>query len=47
MTNINLRKLEYSPRENPFLTQGSEIRTRHKTVKTRTARLLAKWLQCP
>jgi len=38
MTNINLRKLEYSPRENPFLTQGSEIRTRHKTVKTQTAR---------
>lgn len=31
---INLRKLEYSPNENPFVA-GSEIRTRHKTVRTR------------
>ena len=33
---INLRKLEYSPNENPFVA-GSEIRTRHKTVRTRTS----------
>lgn len=31
---INLRKLTYSPSENPFMT-GSEIRTRHKTVRTK------------
>ncbi len=31
---INLRKLEYSPNENPFVA-GSEIKTRHKTVRTR------------
>lgn len=35
-TSINLRKLEYSPNENPFMA-GSEIRTRHKTVRTRTS----------
>ena len=33
---INLRRLDYSPNENPFVT-GSEIRTRHKTVRTRTS----------
>jgi len=31
---INLRRLEYSPSANPFLS-GSEIRTRHKTVRTK------------
>lgn len=35
MNNINLRKLDYSPHENPYMASGSEIRTRHKTVKTR------------
>jgi len=35
ITSINLRKLEYSPANNPFIA-GSEIRTRHKTVRTRT-----------
>ena len=35
-TSINLRKLEYSPNENPFMAD-SEIRTRHKTVRTRTS----------
>ncbi len=33
---LNLRKLEYSPTENPFM-DGSEIQTRHKTVRTRSA----------
>lgn len=33
---VNLRKLEYSPRENPFMA-GTEIQTRHKTVRTRAA----------
>lgn len=33
---VNLRKLEYSPTENPFM-DGSEIHTRHKTVRTRSA----------
>ncbi|MEN5300471.1 hypothetical protein ABE530_19420 [Brucella sp. TWI559] len=33
---LNLRKLAYSPNENPFIA-GSEIRTRHKTVRTRSA----------
>lgn len=33
---INLRRLDYSPNENPFVA-GSEIRTRHKTVRTRTS----------
>jgi len=33
---LNLRKLEYSPTENPFM-DGSEIHTRHKTVRTRSA----------
>jgi len=36
--NINLRRLKYSPLENPFMSRGSEIRTRHKTIKTRAAR---------
>lgn len=31
---INLRRLEYSPKENPF-GAGNEIRTRTKTVRTR------------
>lgn len=35
-TPVNLRKLDYSPIENPFM-QGAEIQTRHKTVRTRTA----------
>lgn len=35
-SSINLRKLDYSPNENPFMA-GSEIRTRHKTVRTRTS----------
>ena len=35
-TSLNLWKLEYSPNENPFMA-GSEIRTRHKTVRTRTS----------
>lgn len=33
---VNLRKLAYSPIDNPFM-QDSEIRTSHKTVRTRTA----------
>lgn len=33
---LNLRKLEYSPTENPFMG-GAEIQTRHKTVRTRSA----------
>lgn len=33
---VNLRRLEYSPTDNPFM-KGSEIQTRHKTVRTRTA----------
>ena len=33
---INLRKLEYSPSDNPFV-QGAEIVTRYKTVRTRTS----------
>lgn len=33
---VNLRKLEYSPVNNPFI-EGSELRTRYKTVRTRTA----------
>lgn len=33
---INLRRLEYSPRENPFM-HGAEVRTKHKTVQTRVA----------
>ena len=33
---INLRRLDYSPRENPF-TAGAEIRTSTKTVRTRAA----------
>ncbi len=33
---INLKRLAYSPRENPF-AKGSEIRTRHKTVRTRAS----------
>lgn len=31
---INLRKLTYSPEHNPFV-EGSEIKTKHKTVRTR------------
>lgn len=33
---VNLRKLDYSPTENPFM-QGAEIQTKYKTVRTRTA----------
>jgi hypothetical protein len=33
---INLKRLSYSPLENPF-ARGSEIRTRHKTVRTRAS----------
>lgn len=33
---VNLRRLEYSPRENPFMS-GAEIQTKHKTVRTRAA----------
>ena len=33
---INLRRLDYSPRENPFMA-GAEIRTSTKTVRTRSA----------
>lgn len=33
---VNLRKLAYSPNDNPFVA-GSEIKTRHKTVRTRSA----------
>ncbi len=35
--NVNLRRLDYSPAENPFMTAGTEIHTQHKTVKTRSA----------
>lgn len=35
-TQINLRKLDYSPAENPFMS-GAEIRTTTKTVRTRAA----------
>ena len=31
---VNLRRLDYSPRQNPFM-DGSEIRTTTKTVRTR------------
>jgi hypothetical protein len=31
---INLRKLAYSPSENPFMV-GSEIKTKNKTIRTR------------
>jgi len=37
-TSINLRRLKYSPIENPFMTNGAEIRTRHKTIRTKAAR---------
>lgn len=33
---VNLRRLNYSPRENPFMA-GAEIRTSTKTVRTRSA----------
>ena len=33
---VNLRRLDYSPRENPFMV-GAEIRTSTKTVRTRSA----------
>ena len=33
---LNLRRLSYSPNENPFMA-GSEIKTKHKTVRTRAA----------
>jgi len=33
---LNLRKLDYFPINNPFI-DGSEIQTRHKTVRTRSA----------
>jgi hypothetical protein len=33
---INLKRLSYSPTQNPF-AKGSEIRTRHKTVRTRAS----------
>lgn len=36
-TPLNLRKLVYSPNENPFL-KGAEIRTKYKTVRTKAAR---------
>lgn len=36
-TPINLRKLTYSPKTNPFM-DGVEIRTKHKTVRTRAAK---------
>lgn len=36
ITTVNLRKLDYSPNENPFV-QGTEIQTKYKTVRTRTA----------
>ncbi len=35
-TEVNLRKLSYSPTDNPFVA-GAEIVTRHKTVRTRTS----------
>ena len=34
---VNLRKLVYSPNENPYM-QGVEIQTKYKTVRTRAAR---------
>ena len=34
---VNLRKLIYSPNENPYM-QGVEIQTKYKTVRTRAAR---------
>ena len=33
---VNLRRLDYSPSENPFV-EGAEIMTKHKTVRTRTS----------
>lgn len=36
-TSLNLRRLAYSPNENPFM-QGVEIQTKYKTVRTRAAR---------
>jgi hypothetical protein len=35
-TPVNLRRLTYSPNENPFM-RGTEIQTKHKTVRTRAA----------
>lgn len=32
---VNLRRLDYSPRENPFMV-GAELRTKTKTVRTRS-----------
>lgn len=32
---VNMRSPEYSPTENPFI-QGTEVRTKHKTVRTRS-----------
>lgn len=34
---VNLRRLDYSPAENPFIIRGTEIQTQHKTVRTRSA----------
>ena len=34
---VNLRRLEYSPAENPLIVRGTEIHTQYKTVKTRAA----------
>lgn len=33
---VNMRSPDYSPSENPFI-QGTEVRTKHKTVRTRTS----------
>lgn len=32
---VNMRSPDYSPTENPFI-QGTEVRTKHKTVRTRS-----------
>lgn len=36
LAEVNLRKLEYSPRDNPFMA-GAELRTSTKVVRTRAA----------
>lgn len=38
VTTINMRSPIYSFQENPFIEHGTEIRTKHKTVKTKAAK---------
>lgn len=36
MTEFDLRKLPFKPDSNPFMSQGAEIKTKTKTVRTRS-----------